>query len=318
MADMLQLITAIGLAFVSIQSIAHVVSSIYHWLGAPVTPALITDKICNATNIFSIIDPLSLYLGIGIMIAALFYLIGIITKRNDYINYIKNEIPEIVLIILIIPFLRINCLDLFNIGISNFDAGKMLWLHSVGNIGMATYITQISAGVMAPLLTSSVNIGTNDQASFGGLWMFAKATFSNMLTIYIIGLVMARVMLFVYEFITYGFFVYLLPIAFMLRAFPQSKRFGGTLVGLTFGSLLLMPILCAAFFALFKDVGLLVYDPNANPPLGNFDINWNAGIYQIFTNNQLFFQQPPPPTGSQNLYSQNLYNPPQPSQSISG
>jgi hypothetical protein len=254
--------------------------NLYQLLGGTVSDSLIHQHLCNTSNLSNLLDPLALYLGIGLMIAAVLYLIGVITGRKDYINYIKLEIPEIIFIIILIPFILINCIDWFNIGTSNFNVGKILWLHFIYNQLAGAYIIQLVSGILAVPLTATASFGAGQSAGFSGIWMFLKAGFSNALTISLIGVVMARLMLILYEIFTYGFFVYLLPLGFILRAFPPSKRFGGTLIGVSIGSLIILPLASAVFFNMIANYGLFVY----NPTTQNFDINPKPSFLKTFVN----------------------------------
>jgi hypothetical protein len=286
LTDVISVVIGSSVIVAGLISVTSIVASIVSIFVGEWKPSLISQEVCgNNFSTSPLIGIIASYIGFTIIFAGFLYLIGVLANRQDFLNYIKIEIPEIILIILTIPFVTINCLDVFNVGLNNFDAGKMLWVYSTLNLAVGIYANQITAAIIAPITTSTVSLGGIGQQPIQGFWMFFKSLFSNSLTMYSIATITSQIMLKAYDLLTYGFFVYLLPLAIILRALPFSRRLGGTLIGLTIGSIVILPFLCSALYAMFNGYGFIVFNPRSN----NFDINVNHpfnNFFNIVTQNQ--------------------------------
>jgi|GEM_PF-4565918 len=279
LTDVISVVIGSSVIAAGLISVTSIVANIVSIFAGEWKPSLISQEVCgNNFSISPLISIIASYIGFTIIFAGFLYLIGVLASRQDFLNYIKIEIPEIILIILTIPFITINCLDVFNVGLNNFDAGKMLWVYSTLNLAVGIYANQITAAIIAPITTSTVSLGGIGQQPIQGFWMFFKSLFSNSLTMYSIATISSQIMLKAYDLLTYGFFVYLLPLAIILRALPFSRRLGGTLIGLTIGSVVILPFLCSALYAMFNGYGFIVFNPRSN----NFDINFNHPFNNFF------------------------------------
>lgn len=279
LTDVISVVIGSSVIVAGLISVTSIVANIVSIFAGEWKPSLISQEVCGSNFSTSpLISIIASYIGFTIIFAGFLYLIGVLANRQDFLNYIKIEIPEIILIILTIPFITINCLDVFNVGLNNFDAGKMLWVYSTLNLAVGIYANQITAAIIAPITTSTVSLGGIGQQPIQGFWMFFKSLFSNSLTMYSIATISSQIMLKAYDLLTYGFFVYLLPLAIILRALPFSRRLGGTLIGLTIGSVVILPFLCSALYAMFNGYGFIVFNPRSN----NFDINFNHPFNNFF------------------------------------
>jgi len=275
MPSILDILSTVSVWTITGITAIDIIANLIRIFGGTVNDALISEALCRGSIDIS---PLSIYLGIGIMMAALLYLIGVMTKRKDYLNYIKDEFVSVLFILLIIltPLILLNCIDVFGVGMNNFTAGKIFWMQSMLNIGMGIYTIQISSGILA----SVTMLDVMGEKPMQGIWMFIKATLANTLMLSVVAVITAKVLLITYELVTYGFFIYVFPLGLLLRAFPPARRFSMTLIALTIGSVTIMPFVSAAFYALLKDYGFVVFDPNNK----NFDMNIRHSWNSFFSN----------------------------------
>jgi len=223
--------------------------------------------------------------GVAIMVSAVIlaflYMWASIFRDNNLNTYVKQELYELVVTIILVVFLYSAVAAMSDITINFFlppglypedvpgsttiyeaaamyfqqlDTDMAVWLQENYIINM--YIDQI-----ASVTPYARPLGVGLVASpLAGLASPIKQLLYNMSVALSVAFIMNYAQLAVYIFSIYGLLNYYLPIGIFLRAFTPTRRLGGTLIGIAVAFLFVFPTLYTLTYGMFynKDAGPLV------------------------------------------------------------
>ncbi len=240
-------------------------------------PPIIEKAVCGGSVVGTLkaLLPTYLFIGVsGVFFLVFLYLLGILIGNKRLQSYSKAELTEffffIIFVIVVIPvLLEVNCLPLplFGGTESVYSIGYRLWLEMTATLKLSFYFLQIMAFIAGGVFTPNIHtIYFTSPMAFQGIWSLIKAVMNTTMISIATSEIVSASMLYLYDIMTYGFIEVLLPLGVILRAFPPFRKIGGTLVGLSVGMALFLPLLSALFYEFFSGQMIVRYNLQTNKP----------------------------------------------------
>ena len=207
-----------------------------------------------------------LALSFSMLIIAVIYFIGRLTDMQNVESYLKMELVEtfftaIILLTIVIGvqlictfpsdiFLNDKALDILflddyhqNPNVFEVVNKYLLFIRSLHSNGMLLF-------GMAQIVTSITDVNWRSSAGGIGISLNPASGFAhqmsagnNLITVYMNLYMVHLVLIRVITYSSYAFFNYLLPLGIFFRCFQPTRKFGGSLIGITIAFTLVYPML---------------------------------------------------------------------------
>ncbi len=215
--------------------------------------SLMATHVCPAVLFpSSVMMPILLAMGASLFLIVFIYMMAKIFGFRNWELYAKSELVELFLTTLLIllvvyPIIKILCgVDITGDG-NIFQTGKYYFYEVTVNAEIAGTVIQffytLFSAVAYTSITEAVFAGIRGGRPFEGIFSTIKPLFSNIALGVGLSISLNAAFTYLYEFVTYGFFKYLLPIGLVARAFTPTRKIGGTIIGLTLGMIIFIPLL---------------------------------------------------------------------------
>ncbi len=228
------------------------------------------------TGMWDWVAPSALALTTSSTLLALFYIFGILARNMNIINYVRQELLELVIsaLLLVIVLGSVFSLSTITIGSmlpSDFfpkAAGPYAGVKDTDSVYTITanffqlggfyvgswldmsYVMNVVVDQFASVPPYARPLGVGLVATpFAGFFSPIKQLLYNMSVALSVAYIIMYAQLFAYVFSLQAFLHYYLPAGLFLRCFTPTRRLGGTLIGLSAAFLLVFPMITTVTFS---------------------------------------------------------------------
>ncbi len=246
-----------------IQFIVDSLNNYFGGVGSKAFEDIYSTHVCGTSFILS---PMMLIALAGLIaFFVLVYLAGVITRNKQYITLAKTEFYELLFLFPIIYLLlQVPCLPNPLSPVTIYE-GALLYIHSsVSSTIMSLVPMVLSYGaIMAAQVDLSQSwLGMGPKATKPPITMYTqsiKMLFGNSAVFLTLGYVVIASFMYMFDLLTYGAVMYVLPFGLLLRFIPPTKRIGGGLIGLSLGLAIFLPLVFWMNYEMMKHYSLAYY-----------------------------------------------------------
>ncbi|MBI5227094.1 hypothetical protein HY988_00765 [Candidatus Micrarchaeota archaeon] len=247
------------------------------------------------------VAPSGLALMVSAVLLALFYIFGTLLRNQMVINFVKQELLELVISGFLAVIILGSIAVLANIdmgsslpedffpkatplgsGFTGVVAGDSVYKvagaffelggYYVGSWLDMSYLLNVIVDQFASVTPYARPLGVGLVATpFAGFFSPIKQLLYNMSVALSVAYIIMYAQLFVYLFSLQAFLHYYLPAGIFLRCFTPTRRVGGTLIGISAAFLLVFPLLTVLTFSVMLS------------GLGNPLVNWTDFLRNFFS-----------------------------------
>lgn len=206
----------------------------------------------------------------SVVILALFYIYGTLFRNSQFNAFVKFEFFEVLMSGVISIFLIMLLANMcsFKVGYlfpSSAHSGQLIWEDTLqyflgakdfilgwlsANFFIASAADQMASTTIyaKPL---GMGVVTSPMAGLGGP---IKQILYQILNALSISMVIVQAQILVLLFMFYGYVKYYFPIGILLRSFTPTRRFGGSIIAIGIGFLIIFPLLTVINFEMVDDM----------------------------------------------------------------